>query len=736
MKKILFLFAVCLLAYSGVIAQQVSPTPPASDEQVVKVATDLIQLDVTVTDSKGKVVTGLTADDFEIIDGGERQKVSGASFISRMSGGATADQPAGPISSAAKEIVSTPLTPAAVRHTIAIVVDDLNLSFQSVHNSRQALRKFIQTQMQPTDLVAIIRTGGGMGALQQFTSDKRLLMAAIDKIRWSPVTGSFDALSPVSQNDIDISERFTRESTLVAGGNSKQTTVILPQDSNTPRKAEDLKVTRNTESQESGIYAQTSLGAIRYVIRGMTPLPGRKTMMLFSDGFAIGNSSTKSRTSSVYDYLQRVADDANRSSVVVYTFDTKGMRSMSIGASDSTYEIIDGHRGQKERERLGDFRDSQDGLVYLASETGGRALLNTDNFNDGLQRALDEQRGYYLLAYMPESDTFDPKTHKFNKIEVKVRRPGLKVSYRSGFFSTTQGETAEPTHSLRQDMADALASPFARSDIAVNVNALYANDPADGAYLRSFLHIDARGLKFTDGKDGWRTATFDVAALVTGDNNYAVESKTAEYTIRTKGPTYQAMLDNGFVYLLTVPVKKAGLYQYRVALRDAGTGKMGSASQVIQVPDLTKQRLAVSSLAVEDVSQDVWQSIQQGRTVKRGDQGQAASTLMYDTVLRQFRAGTVLRYGYEIYNLKLDNESRPQFETQTRIFHNDTAVIAGSPTRLDTRSLHNKRETRISGAVPLGTDLAPGDYVLQVTVTDLVARRQTTQLFPFEIVAK
>jgi VWFA-related protein len=736
MKKILFLLAVCLLTYGGAVGQQSSPTPPVDDEAVVKVDTNLIQLDVTVTDNKGKVVTGLTADDFEIIDNGARQKVANMSFVSRMSGGATVAEPDGPITAAAKAGVTTPLTPGQVSHTIAIVVDDLNLSFQSVHNARKALKEFVETQMQPNDLVAIIRTGGGMGTLQQFTTDKRLLLAAIAKIRWNAATGGMDSLTPIAQNDLDISERFTRESTLVAGGSSKTQTLILPGDCATERKAQDYKVTRNSDSQENGIYAQTSLGAVRYVIKGMTPLPGRKTMMLFSDGFAIWDISTKSRSSSVYEYLQKVADDANRSSVVVYTFDTKGMRSMSIGASDSTYEIIDGHRGQKERERLGDFRSSQDGLVYLAEQTGGKALLNTDNFNGGLQRALDEQRGYYLLAYMPESDSFDPKTYKFDKIEVKVRRPGLKVIYRNSFFSSTRDKAAETGLSLRQEMADALASPFARSDIAVNVNALYANDPADGAYLRSFLHIDARGLKFTDAKDGWKTATFDVAALVSGDNNYAVESKTAEYTIRTKGPTYEAMLKSGFVYLLTMPVKKPGLYQYRVALRDAGTGLMGSASQVIDIPDLGKQRLTISSLAVEDVSPAVWQSLQQGKTAKSGEQGQVASTLMYDTVLRQFTAGTFLRYGYEIYNLKLDDSSRPQFETQTKIFHDDTPVVEGPRTRLDTRGLQNRKFTRISGAVPLAENLTPGDYVLQVIVTDLVARRQTTQLFPFEIVGK
>jgi hypothetical protein len=196
------------------------------------------------------------------------------------------------------------------------------------------------------------------------------------------------------------------------------------------------------------------------------------------------------------------------------------------------------------------------------------------------------------------------------------------------------------------------------------------------------------------------------------------------------------MLRNGFVYLLTMPVKKPGLYQYRVALRDQGSGKMGSASQVIDVPDLSKQRLTVSSLAVEGDSTAVWQYIQQGKVGKGPNQVHVASTLMYDTVLKQFSPGTVLRYGYEIYNLKLDATSRQQFETRTRLLRNGVAVIEGNATRLDSRKLHNRKFTRISGAIPLNENLTPGDYVLQVIVTDLVANRQSVQLFPFEMVGK
>ena len=733
MKK-LFIFSALVLSSSSIsYSQQAVPTPP-DEQQVVRISTDLIQIDVTVTDKNGKVVTGLGADDFEVFENGERQAISNLSFMSRTAGGAAVSGRPNNAVAAAPHNSPQQTNPGSVRNTIAIVVDDLNMSFASIYYARRALKRFVDQQMEPSDLVAVIRTGGGVGALQQFTSDKRLLHSAIDRIRWNPLGASgINALSSVGQNDTDISDRFTRESELVAGGRSKQTTTILHRDNISDKKRTDYEVTKNAAGQEEGIYAQASLGTVRYVISGMAKLPGRKAMMMFTDGLLIGNESGKSRGSSVYDYLRDVADFANRSSVVVYTFDTKGMKSMSIQASDNTYEIIDGHRGAKERERLNDFRNSQDGLAYFAQQTGGKALLNSNDLNGGIQRALDEQAGYYLLAYLPDSDTFDPAKRKFNKLEVKVKRPGLDVSYRSGFFNSTTNEAA-PRLSVERQIAAALVSPFTQNDIALNINALYADDAADGPYLRSFLHIDAKNLKFTDDADGWKKASFDVAAVTFGDNGMPVESKESKYTIKAKGATYNTMLERGFVYVLVMPVKGSGLFQYRVAVRDSDTGKIGSASQLIDVPNLGKKKLELSSLAVEDVSIATWQNIAAGKVGSNPGQIQIPSTLLYDTVLRQFKAGTVLRYGFEVYNSKGDGASMPKLETQARIFQNNAVVVEGAINKLDASNQKDPKRVKVSGAILLKDTLQPGDYVLQLSVIDRAGRQTGMQLFPFEIV--
>jgi VWFA-related protein len=736
MKKLLFLFCLLFIS-SSLFAQQPSPTatPDENTEPVVKISTDLIQIDVTVMDKNGKPVTDLTPDDFELYENGDLQKISNFSLVTKNIGGATIDsaKQQQPVADSAAA-PARKLQPGDVRRTIAIVVDDLNLSFASVYYTRQALKKFVDQQMLPSDLVAIVRTGGSVGALQQFTSDKSLLYAAIEKIRWNPLGSSVDSLASVSQNDTDVSERFTTESTMIASGDSKHYVLVHPHQYEDEVQEASKKAAKNAVSEQDSIYAQTSLGAIRYIISGMAKLPGRKALMLFSDGLAVGSISEKTGISTVFDHLRDVADAANRSSVVVYTFDARGLKSMSIAASDSTYEIIDGHRGQKERERTKEFKESQDGLVYFANQTGGQALLNSDNLNSGIQRALDEQSTYYLLAYVPDGDVFDPDKRKFNKFEVKVKRPGLKVSYRSGFFGSAQDKEVKPQLSVQREMADALTSPFSRSDIAINVNALYADDPSDGPYVRSFLHIDARDLTFTDTAEGWKTASFDVVALVTGDNGAAVNDMESKYTIKTRGPAYESTLKNGFVYALMMPVKVPGLYQYRIALRDTASGKIGSASQTIEVPNLARQRLAISSLAVENLPVATWQAITQGKVGSKPGQIQVPSSLMYDTVLKQFAPGTVLRYGFEVYNAKADGSANPKIETQARILQNNQVITQGNINKFDAANQPDKKHLKISGAIMLDGKLPGGDYALQIIVTDTASKQVSTQLFPFTIV--
>ncbi|MBK9528767.1 MAG: VWA domain-containing protein [Acidobacteria bacterium] len=191
MKKCLLFFTLFLLSFVAIHAQErraiSRPTPPPESD-VVKISTNLIQVDVTVTDKNGNAVRDLRPDEIEIYENGKLQKVNNFSFVP---GNRTTTEEAARLAKENRKnspnviLPSGPIRPEQVRRTIALVVDDLNLSFGSTAWVQDALKKFVNEQMQDGDLVAIIRTGAGVGALQQFTSDKRQLLAAIERVRFN-----------------------------------------------------------------------------------------------------------------------------------------------------------------------------------------------------------------------------------------------------------------------------------------------------------------------------------------------------------------------------------------------------------------------------------------------------------------------------------------------------------------------------------------------------------------------
>ena len=225
-----FLLTVALVVGlpSSALPQQPTPTPfktnpttvqqPAStsrqpeSEDVVRITTNLVQVDAVVTDKNGRLVTDLKPEEVQIYEDGRQQKITHFSY--NVTETPAAERPAQPViaDKNAPPVPPTRLKSEDIRRTIAIVVDDLGLSFESTYYVRRALKRFVDEQMQPGDLVAIIRTGGGMGALQQFTADKRQLYAAIERVKWNSLgrggVSAFAAIQP--RHPVQAVRRSTR----------------------------------------------------------------------------------------------------------------------------------------------------------------------------------------------------------------------------------------------------------------------------------------------------------------------------------------------------------------------------------------------------------------------------------------------------------------------------------------------------------------------------------------------
>ncbi len=760
--RVLLSFVVLFSLFNSTLGQTTTPAPtptptpqtpkqiPVSkdDDEVVRLNVDLVQVDAVVTDKKGNPVTNLTADDFEIYQDGQQQKISTFAYVT------VADNKAEPNKTEKKEnkpglpIPPPPpgnLNPEKVRRTIALVVDDLGLSHESSYYVRKALRKFVDEEMQEGDLVAIIRTGAGLGALQQFTADKRMLHAAIERVKFNLNSRSnIFTFSPV-RND-SMPSKNAKSAT--ADELDKERDRADPMNPGGERLGEDLDEFREE------VFAVGTLGAVNYVVRGMRELPGRKAVILFSDGFKIYSQDPGATI--VADSLQRLIDLANRSSVVFYTIDPRGLQTFTMTAADDltgppaapynannpinfgdqTYLDFLGKINSGITARGKEFFETQQGLNYLAQETGGFMVKNNNDIDGAVRRVLVDQKSYYIIGYQPGEGTFKNERKKsFHKLSVKVKGENFRVRSRTGFFSVPTDNSLITRRTGTEQLYAALTSPFGKNDVELRMNSMFGYDFKKGSFAQSLVHINAKDLTFTPiNKDDPNTAyktNISIMAVTFGDNGQVMDQDNKYYTFEVSSADLKRNVEAGLLYTVTLPIKKPGAYQLRLAVMDAATLKVGSASQYIEIPDVKKGGITLSGMTVIPASEQPF--IQQ--IANKTDQ---LSDFRRKTNLaeRKFMRGMSLEYAYFIYNAKTDNTGRPQIETLMRLFCDGKEIFTGQRRPLDLTGQADLKQIVGRGALRLGTELKPGDYVLQIIVFDKLAKEKkqiASQSIDFEI---
>jgi hypothetical protein len=248
------------------------------------------------------------------------------------------------------------------------------------------------------------------------------------------------------------------------------------------------------------------------------------------------------------------------------------------------------------------------------------------------------------------------------------------------------------------------------------------------------LHIDSHDLTFTDEPNKLHKCVVDIMAMTFGDNGIPIDQVGRTYTIELPEELYQRAQREGFVYIMTVPVKKPGPYQLRVALRDSATDHIGSASQFVDVPDLKKNRLALSGLALRGTSRMNGQAGDDPAAQQEGvDRGSAEA----GPAVRHYHSGMYLSYVYFIFNAHSDKDGAPQLTTQVTLLHEGKPVFSGHPAPLTTTGQPDMKRLIAGGVIQLGTDMPPGDYVLQVMVTDALADKKhqiVSQWMDFSVV--
>jgi VWFA-related protein len=729
MRKTLLSF----LIVSQMISVNAQQQPARPGDDVVTITTNLVQFDIIVTDKDGRHVNDLKPEDFEIFENGKSQRITHFSYVAANGKPSSSTSQPGPDPETSRRTPGA-IQPARVpreqvHRTYALVVDDLGLSFESFGYVRKALTSFLEEQIQPNDLVAILRTSGSVGVLTQFTSDRQQLKTAIEQVRWVPLgRGGISPLPTVNEQatgaDIRDSIQFTEE----------------------------------MEESRAGQFSVGTLGALSAIVDGMREMPGRKSMVVISE--ALRMFSAQGRNTQLIQALRQLTDKANANSVTIYTLDASGLQSYTFEASDRvagysyvidpellaasgglggvapnppprTLPRADSLSARAEQDSGAAFRrlgalmnqreqqqqESHTVLSYLAQRTGGLFLRNRNDIGNGIERILDDQQGFYLIGYRPD-DAVNTKARArtLRNLDVKVKRSGLKVRSRAGYFGVSDEAANAGPRTTEEKLTAALLSPFAQQDIGLRLTSLFGDEPGGGAYVRSLLHLDAKDLEFTRNPSGRHTAKLDMLVVAFGDSGQVIDQFSYPQTVEIDEAQYQQVLSDGLVYVLNFPLKGGGPYQMRVAVRDAESKRIGAATQFVVAPDLSKNRLALSGIVLSAFGAD--------------------SSLQAGPAVRRLRQGMTLEYSYNIYNARREG-SLPKVQTQMRLLREGQPVFTGRLLALDASTHKDLRRLSAVGRLRLGPELVPGNYVLQITVTDLLApteRQVAVQWIDFEIV--
>jgi VWFA-related protein len=739
--------ALALLCFAMAAFGQQIPKPEAQPSPpTLRITVTLVQVDAVVTDSHGKRVTGLSADDFELLQDGVPQKVTYFSYIPEAE--PLPREPEPKKGDKLPMMAPRPITAGQVKRTVALVVDDLALSFDSIVRVRDALRKYIEQEMRPGDLVAIVRTGGGIALLEQFTTDRRLLLEAVDLLKW----------------------RFSGRAGLAS-------ILPMPGEENTgPQDRPQMLDYGYTLS------ALGSLGTLTQVVQGMRDLPGRKSVVLLSDSLRVD--------AEVGAAIEKLTDLANRSNVSIYSVDPRGLQSgMSAAeiamADESGYPPRPGGASGRgpglgqpdptEPDRNAPDRNAPDnapgmgqenpgrnsgsggpftfplppgaseiqsvgGLADLAKGTGGLFFANRNDIVGCVRESTADQLGYYLLGYTPAEGTFDKDREKarFHRMTVRVRRPGLRVRWKSGFRGVPDELTlTDNTEKTReQQLLEALASPFAAAGIRVRLTSIFSVSKKFGPFMHSLLYFDAHDLTFKrDDAGNWHAGIDLVVSSYRGVKEPLIQRQRVQ-SIDLTDEMYGKAMKEGFLFVFDELMKEPGMFLQRVVVRDHESKRLGSASQFVVAPDTRKGRLALSGIMLQLASDEVVRAA--GYVLPDTAKGKVEAWSEGGPAVRRYHSSQNIAYGYILINPKVAGPDKmPKAVSQVRVYRNGKPFYTGRQQSVFGKRPDEPTDFLAAGVLHLGTDVRPGEYLIQVTVTDPLHKKkqsQVSQWADFEVV--
>ncbi|HSR49756.1 MAG TPA: VWA domain-containing protein [Acidobacteriota bacterium] len=734
---ILTLFVVLL----PLVAQQEETQPRQTEVQeapqqpVVRAAGTSVVVDAVVVDRDNRVVKGLTKDDFVLTEDGKRQPID--SVIAR-SGLAVSAEVA---SSGGEAAASEPGASSATRppNFIVFLLDYASTEFQNQHLVEKAAKRYVANNLEPDDFAAVFAIDSGLTLLQPFTNDAEKLSEAFEVRTARGASFNQSAGSGFSVSNADM----------LRAGNIDPTQLQVDADTSDPSGFQAAGLAAAAAFSEAGrlllalrmqqlrfnmgSYLNkretfSILGAVQAVAQAFREIEGRKSLILFSQGFVVGSEAQAE--------FDRTIEMASRARVAVYGLDPQGLLSKqnsgdllpqdqlsSISAANGRNRIqASGGESIFDRARQtgSDTRDSA--LRYLAGATGGFAVRNTNDLYLGLKRIDQDMRSHYLIVYRPTNQSLDGR---FREILVQVReRPELEVRHRVGYRAVPRG--LETLSSEELDLVMSAQDGTLPTDLPVYLRADTFHSQAPQQEVLVTVDLPAEEVEFlqssadgrVEGSDTGRVAQLKALGLVRDRSGEIVRRFGLPVSVRASEEDYQELLKGGLSLSHRLDLLP-GDYSFHVLVQDLVSKRLGSTERSLRVRP-RPERLAFSTIVLGE---------QLTRSNNQPGELSADGMRILPSARRQFREGERLVYYLEVYNA--DPAQAPEVEVAVQ--RSGSPQKMSLPVQRPTAEGQEAQHLTLARYIEL-EGLAPGAYNLLAEATDPQSGQKVRARTVFRIV--
>ena len=557
--KIFSIFTVAgllLQAAAPVIAQQSGQA--GINEARIRVSSELVLVNVVAHDKKGNLVRDLKKGDFTLLEDGKKQEIATFDFenvdelatagpaeaaVSGVAGGA--------LLSARKQ--AEPSLDARDRRLILLFFDFSAMDPEQIDRSVDAAKKFVDTKMQPADLMALVSLATNMRVDLDFTDDKTKLRAALTAFHSGQGQGFDNGITGSAEGAAETSGAFSADDT----------------DFNT-------------------FNADRKLLALQSLMQALGKLPQKKSLIYFSNGISQSGADNQSA-------LRATTAAAVKANVSIYSLDIRGLQAFPPGgeAQAASLHGQSAYSGQSVLNDLSGNAASQETLATLSSDTGGKAFFDSNDFSGVFSQVQKDSSAYYVLGFTSNNPL---KDGRFRRLKVQVNRTDLKLDFRAGYYAGRDFEHLNRAD-REQQLVDELDTQLPRVDVPLYAGAAYFRQDDAHYYLAVALVIPGSQIPFVTEKEK-DNATIDIIgeALEGGKLRIGQLRDTVKLAVES---TQQVRRKN--VQYNTGFVLAPGSYHLKFIVRENQSGRMGSFETDVQIPDLRKTPLKMSSVVLSSL---------------------------------------------------------------------------------------------------------------------------------------